>query len=378
MTQISDYIERAAKRTGFKRHRYLEKNMPTQSSNIVTIPLFADMRSTFDLSLFLLNHYKKCNPDKYVILCSWPGWSDLFPFVDEYWTIDDESLLKKLALEAGNVYNYSNLATELGRSLTEVLNIITVSDIKKLFYNGFTAEYKNSLGGSTRFLPELSSFNRVPGNIKTQVEKNLGKMVVIHPVYKVRSWQNGKVSYLNLNRDFWHALTKHLIVHDLIPVVYQDWFTYDLSKDFNDQCIYLTSKNISEILTVIRQVGCVLDVHSGASRLALAARVPYLSVTERAVFVNDKDSELEYFGNDGIKRSYIYSFATMLMYGNEDDWKLSLMDHIIIKLRQLISEIDFNKLPTTQQSFSTISTEKIHERKQRRTGAIFLNKSKQL
>ena len=82
MTQIAEYIQRAADRTKHKRLSYIEKNMPTAADNVYAIPFYGDVSSTFILSSLLLKTYKEKNKGKYLILCSWPGFQDLFHSTD--------------------------------------------------------------------------------------------------------------------------------------------------------------------------------------------------------------------------------------------------------------------------------------------------------
>ena len=55
--------------------------------------LFPDMRSSCVASALLLKRYREeIKGSKYFILVSWPGFGGLFPFVNEYWEVSDESL----------------------------------------------------------------------------------------------------------------------------------------------------------------------------------------------------------------------------------------------------------------------------------------------
>ena len=47
----------------------------------------------------------------------------------------------------------------------------------------------------------------------------------------------------------------------------------------------------------MRMTGCVLDVFSGISKLALAARTPFIYVDDRARYVSLKEVELDDIGN---------------------------------------------------------------------------------
>lgn len=375
--EVSDYIRRAAQRTGYKREFFVEKNMPTVPSNVLAIPFYGDMRSTFLLSSFLLKSMKGLLKDKYLILCSWPGMRGLFPYVDEYWTIEDESVSKTLATEANNFYNGTSLATDLTRGLAEVLDVWTAKDIKTYYDRGFTQKYWDSFGEVKRFLPEVPSASKIAADFKIQMERRSEPKVVVYPATKMRTWQQGKTVTAPVPKEFWSTLIERLIGDGYLPVVYQNWFTYDMSRDFADKCIYLVPKSISDVLAAFRYVGCVLDVHTGISRLAISARCPYLSVTERQSFVEDRDYEIDDLSCDGLPRQYIFGFSTHLMTGGPSDWNVSIIDNIMVRLKEFLPTLKGAALPSTNESFETVPYDKVRQRKAKRLGVAFINSSKQ-
>lgn len=97
MSSVVDFLKRAADRNGFNRDRFEERKIPNDFSDICILPFFGDIRSLFLLSSFLLNPFKNnFKSSKYFILASWPGFQTLFPYVDEYWSLDDFSQVKKI------------------------------------------------------------------------------------------------------------------------------------------------------------------------------------------------------------------------------------------------------------------------------------------
>jgi hypothetical protein len=374
MIDVADYIKRAAHRTGYKREFYVEKNIPTQPSNVIVIPFYGDLKSTFLLSSFILKQYKEKNADKYIILCSWPGMSGLFPYVDEYWSIEDESTTRTLATESNNFYNESNLSIELTRNLAEVLNIVTCKDLKEYYFNGFTQKYLKEFGGIKRFFPEVPSSNKISTNFKLQMEQKVGPKIIVYPTMRVKSHHNGKTLSLPLLKDFWVSLIERLIENGFVPVVYQNWFTYDMSRDFVDRCIYLVPRDITDVLAAFRYADCVLDVHNNVSRLAIAARCPFLSVTERPIFIRDKDYEVDDLCCDGLPKRYIFSSSLFILSGTSEDWTISILNHIMAKLKEFVPALQGAILPSTNESYELVSHQKIRQRNARRMGAAFLQK----
>ncbi len=377
MADTSEFLKRAAQRTGLKREFFLEKNIPTEPSNVLAVPFFGDLRSTAILSTFLLPRIKEIHPNKYVVLCSWPGFNGLFPYVDEYWSLTDNSGLTTLASEANSFYNTSNLATELTRGLFEVLNIQTSKDFLLWYNKGFSQKYWEDFKTIQRFRPEVLSSSVIPADLRSQLEKRRGRKVVVFPTKKMRSWQQGRTINMPAQKDFWVSLIERLLEEGFEPVIHQNWFTYDMSPDFTDRCMYLVTKSVAETLAAFRTIGCVLDIHSGISRLAQAARCPYVVVTERASYIEDKDHELDDLCGLDVPKQYVFSFSTMLMTGTAGEWKVSLLDELMVRLNQFVSNIDLTKLPSTSQEFEPVSYDVVRTRTARRAGMRFIKTSKQ-
>jgi len=376
MSEISEYIKRAASRTGFKREFFVEKKMPTEPSNVYVLPFFGDLRSTFILSSLILKNFKDANPDKYLILCCWPGMQSFFPYVDEYWTIEDESLVKGLATNANNLYNDSNVAAELTKSLAEVLNIITTRDLAKYYDKGFTKKYWDDFGEITRFLPEVPSASFISKDFKTQLTSREGTKIVVYPSTRMQSWQKGAITQLPVQQEFWVAMINRLIKDGYVPIVYQNWFTYDMSKEFEDRCLYLVPRTTSDLIAALREIGILLDIHTGVSRLAIAARCPYLAATERQIYIENKDYELDDLCAASLPRQYIFSFSTQLMVGTPEEWEISILSNIMKRLKEFIPEIKKEDLPSTLGSYEPVSCLSVRTRKSKRLGSAFIRSSK--
>jgi hypothetical protein len=372
MSDTADFLKRAALRSGFQRKFYIEKNIPTNPSNIIAVPFFGDLKSCFILSSLILKSYKEANPEKYIILCSWPGIQCFFPYIDEIWAFEDESLLKNLALNVNNFNNDSNLSVDLTRGLIEVLNVFTVKDILNYYNKGFTKKYWEDFGKIKRFLPEVPSANLISSDFKNQILSRNGQKIVVYPSSKIKSWQGGKSIWMSVSKEFWIALLEKLIKEGYEPVLYQNWFTYDMSKDFADKCLYLVSKDISDVLAAFRHIGMVLDVHTGISRIAIAARCPYIAVTERKIYVEEKDFEIDDLCATDLPRQYIFSFSTQLMVGNNYDWEVSILGNILSRIKFFMPKIEQKLLPSTSTSYESLSYDKVMERKSKRMGSKFI------
>lgn len=373
MTTTSDYLKRAAERTGYQREAYIERNMPTSPSNVVALAWYGDMASTAIFSSLILKTWMKNHSDKYLILCSWPGYQDLFPYVHEFWSIPDESVSKTLALGANNFYNESQMYVSLTRSLIEVMNVMTIKDFGAYYKNGFTRQYWDEFKSMMRFLPEVPSDSMLNRNFAAKLDYNKNN-VLLYPTTKLRSWQRGQQVYLPVGKPFWIALTDRLLEAGYHPVLYQNWNTYDLSPDYLDRCLYLVPRNMRDVLAAMHAIGMVLDVYSGISKLAALARTPFVCVDERARFVESQD-----YAFDDLccqtQRQYLFSFATMLMAGGVDDWKNSILDNIVARINK--SYLDKESRAATNESYVEVSYDAVRERKIRNLGLRFISQERQ-
>lgn len=376
MSDVAGYIKRVAEKLKYNREAFVERNIPTDASNVLAMSYYGDLPSTFVLSSFLLKRYKELYKNKYLILCSWPGFRGFFPYVDEYWYVNDDSVHESLALGADFIYNGSTMAKDLGQGLLECMNTLNYRDLREYYAKGFTTKYWEQFCEVKRYLPSVPSETILSEGFRKQIDCLKGKKILVHPVRRMRSWQRGKTFYVSVPREFWAVLLDALLEDGYSPVIYQNWFTYDMSRDFTDRCAYLVSRNISDILSAIRYIGLVLDVHSGVSRLAIAARTPYLAVDERLRYIEERDYVIDDLSCGDLPRSYVFSFATYFLTGGSREWKTSAIDTILARLKDFVLTASKTGWGETAESYLPVSYDVIKTRKARRLGVHFIKSSK--
>ena len=375
MSLVNDFIQRSADRIGYNRIFAVAKNLPTTPSNVVAVPLYGDIRSIFIASSLLLKSYKEANPDKYIIVCSYQGFEGLFPYVDEYWSLKDEESSKLLSVDIENSFNKGKMYAELQKSIIECMNVLTPSDLQKWYSSGLTRDYFSDFKEVKRYLPEVPSSNSLSSRITRFYEENKGPKVILYPTTKLWSWQKGKNVHLPISKDFWDAIINVLIESGFVPVLYQNWQTYDMSGDFLNKCIYVVPRNVTDVLAAMRYTGLVLDIHSGISRLAVASRTPFVSVDERMRFIQEKEYEIDDLCCS-TPRKYIFSFSTMLMAGDVNNWRDSIIDNVVVQLNSMLSNEDRSLWGSTNESYETVSYDTVRERKSKRLGLSFISSSK--
>lgn len=364
MTEIPEFIKKIAEKTGFRRERYVEKNMPTSHDNIAVILFYGDMRSEFVMSTLLLHRLKDLYASKYLILCSWSGHAGLYPYVDEYWSPIDEGLINSLANGAIGFDNQEKdkvLFQE--RQLNRYLeNVIKLDD--KYYDHGFTKVFFDDFKWIVYNLPSIPSskieFNRL-------LAQKSGYKVLLHPVKYSRSWRQGRESLVKLPIEFWYNLVNKLCDKGFSPIVYQDYFTYDISPELEGKCVYVTG-DIMEALAAMRTTGCVLDVFSGVSRWASVARTPFVACAERRLYNEVKEYELDCLCNGNLPFKYIFYFPTLIEAGHWNE----LISNVVSKLEEFIPSLDRDKFPSTAESSVVCPYSLVKVKKQKKLGTKFI------
>lgn len=359
MENIVEFMKRAADKTGFVREKYIESNLPTSYSNIIVILFFGDQKAELVLSSLLLHRYK--DPRKYYVICSWAGHAGFFPDADEYWSIKDISCLKQAARTA---LGFNNSDDPKLISYEQLLNryfenVISAKEFEKYYFNGLTAEFFNSFKNIVYKLPALPS-TRIDGKLLSKSKK-----VVVCPSHVMKCWRRGKVENMSCKQDFWQNLLESLLENNYLPVVYQDCSTYDLSPHFANSCVFRSDIKILDLFADMRATGCVLDVFSGFSHWAVAARTPFLTCTERQLYVSTKEYELDDIYS--VPHQYIFSFTTMLNGRNSKD----LIDNIIVRLDDFLPTLDQKNWLSATELSVVVPYSKIRDRKAKRLGARF-------
>ena len=288
----------------------------------------------------LLHRYKEQDkPSKYLIFCSWPGFSCFFPYVDEYWSIQNDC--KKIYENSTGFYNKNELICQYYRNLNQYFEDVTNLDSQfAVYYNrGLTNDFWNKYKRSKLFLPAIVSSAYLNKDFTREfVEKN-GYKVLVYPSMYINSWNNNQSNIRSISKDFWSHLIKKLISENFVPVVCKSFLTYDLSGEFNQSCIYFSETDINKVLTIMRMSGCVLDIFTGISRYALAARAPFVCVDERAKYVGLKEYEIDDLCGLNLPKKYIFSFSTIIDGGTAPSWDADILNLVVMKLKIFYQEL---------------------------------------
>lgn len=374
MLNVIEILERAAERANLSRTRYIERDIPTTVSAVTLMPFFGDLRSTFMLSSFLLKRYKEVVKDsRYFILVSWPGHEGFFPYVDEYWTVQDESILPKLFSNAKGLRNESELITLMHRNLNYFFEDVVGFESLESYYDcGFTEKFFEDFETVRSFLPAVPSSTILGEGFNHKLASAPGYKIFVYPVRNFETWHQGRLRTQKVRKEFWLHLIERLLKEGFVPVVYKNFLTYDISPDLANDCIHFWEPNILKVLAAVRATDCVLDIFSGVSKWALAARCPFLSCKERAIDSNLKDYELDDLCSVGLPREYIFSFPTIIEGGDKRVWDDNLVNNIIVKLSSFVPRIDKNALPPTSEFDEIVPYENVRKRRMKKLGTKFI------
>lgn len=366
-------LKKAAEKTGLTRVRYKERNMPTSVEGVTIFPFFGDNRSSFVLSSLLLRRIKEeAKSSKYFILVSWPGHEGLYPYVDEYWQVDDESMLEKLKSGVEGFSNLSSVFTFMVRDLNQYFyEVMTSKDLVPFYDNGLTKEFFE------RFKHVKVSLPSIPpaASIGVEFARTLGQKeskVFVYPSKETFSWKMGQAHAERAPKEFWISLLEFLHSGGFFPVVYTDAFSYDLSSDFNKDCLHIKSLDLLKSFSIMRSCGCVLDIFSGVSRYALAARVPFVCLDERAKFNGLKDYEINDLCGRGISKEYIFGFGTLIQGGDRAVWRSNMFDHLSVKLKKIYETMDRDSWPSSAEYNEIVPYDTVRKKKNKKLGARFI------
>jgi len=363
---IQEFVSRAAHQTGFERERYVEANLPTITSKIIVILLLGDFRAQAVFSSLLLHAYlKKSVEKKYVILCSWPGQAGLFPYVDEYWSITDTHSLRDLSQK---VLGFENTDEKFGiyaRSLRRYFEaVLTPEDFEHLYDLGFTENYFKAFGDLVCFYPSVPTANL---ELQKKLNERPSPKVFIYPARTGQAWYEKQILF-KFNQDFWAELCQLLVSNHIVPVVYQNYSTFEVDSFFGDKCIYTTDRNWLNILSIMRSCNCVLDILSGVSRFAFLARSPSLVCDDRQRYFSTKDYELLDLIGREIPCRYIFSWPTMIESGNYKE----VLEQIVNVLMPYLAKIRNYELPSPAEYYVPVSYDLVKEKKSKRLGMKFV------
>lgn len=372
MITTVDVIKKAADQCGFKRIKYNNNDIPTDISNVTILLFFGDIKYTFLASSLLMKRFKEeSKGSKYFILCSWEGCQGLFPYVDEYWELSDLNNYKLINNNCDMLNNSSEAINGYKRLLNGYFNEVLDSSVFEEYYNnGFKQEFFNRYKNIKRYLPSIPSSILLGNDFNKRINDNKNK-VLIYPTTHVNDWHNGKYEKLHVLDIFWDNLIEKLLNESIVPVVYQDFRTYDLSSKYYDKCIFLKNNDIMNILSGIRSTGLVLDLFNGISKYAIAARCPYLLCVDRSVYNHVKEYEIDILCGNEIPRDNFYVFPSICHESNKNNWNSTLFDSIVLKLKSLFN-ISKNDIPSPIEVDDIVKYELARKEKVKKMGTRFI------
>lgn len=372
---VSGLLRKAAEKCGFNRERFEEKKIPTDPANISVMPFFGDIRSLFVLSSILLNRYRlEDKGSKYFVLASWPGFQALFPYVDEFWGIADEQIGKKMYSESCQFRNKSSLTASYYRNLNQYFfeDVSLAEDVFKSYYHqGIKDDFWKKYKHVRRTLPGLQS-SAVLKDFNRDLMNQAGFKVFVYPTMYIQTWSLGDVKQIAIKKDFWVHLCNRLVKEGFVPVIYRGFLSHDIAADLTDNCVYVSDPDIGKALAAMRATGCVLDIFGGISRLAIAARTPFLAVEDRSRYAAMRDYEIDDLCGNKLAKQYIFGFPTIIEGGIKESWDYNIVNSVIARLNLFLPGLDRDSWPLTGESTEIIPYDTVRKKKLKRMGTRLL------
>lgn len=378
MFDVSNIIKRAAEKTNFRRVRYLDRNLPTGIDGITIMPFFGSVRASFILSNLLLRRIKEeSKASKYFILASWPGMEGLFPYVDEYWSLEDPATIDKLQRGISEFDNTTVPYTLMVKNLNHwFFDQMLPTELNSYYDNGFKDEFFERFRHVKTSFPAVPSVGILGADIARIFSKHERK-VFIYPTKEVPVWRFGRDERITISKSFWVAFLKRFIEEGYYPVVYKNYFTHDLSVEVPEKCFHFWNDDILRVLAVMRASNCVVDIFSGISRMAIMARSPFVALDERNRYNGKKEFEIDDLCARNIPREYIFGFATLLESDDTSQWKNNIFDPLLAKLDKFLPSFDRDLLPTTSELYEIVPYDNVRKIKTKKLGSRFIKVSKE-
>lgn len=364
------FIHRVAERTGSVRVRYEDDKVPDDPSRVVAIPFFGDMRSAFILATYLAHRIKERQPRSYLVVCSWPGLETLFPYADEFWTVRDRGSLPGMADAAIGFFNRGDKANSVTRLFNQNADrVVDAVELSSYYENGFRSKFWDEFSGVVRHLPPIPPLNTLSKTFRTDLDQKKGRKVVIYPARYAHVWDRGQLFRIPVPIDFWTSLVEALIGRDIMPVSFQDNFTYDISPRFATRCMYLVEPHVTANMAGMRAAGCVLDVHSGVSRLAIGASCPFLFSDERQRFAGEREYEIDDLTCETLPRRYIFSRG-LYTQANPEMVVVDLVGH----LDGFLGWLEGRQAPELRSGYEDVSFDRVRRMRERKSGVHFIRR----
>lgn len=373
MFNVVEILNKCCSNLNLKRVVYNNNKVPTSIENIVIFPFFGNIRSSFILSSLLLRRIKEeFKSSKHFILLSWPGYESLFPFVDEYWTIEEESVLEKFRFNIDGFSNKASYYSLLIRSLNEYFyEIMTDRNLLDFYDNGLKKEFFDRFKHVKVNFPTVNSSSFLGVDFARHISSKDFK-VFIYPSIEIDYWKMGRCEKIRSDKEFWITLIRRLIFEGYYPVIYRDLFCYDTSLEVNENCLHFWDKDIAKVMATMRATGFVLDFFSGISRLAICSRTPFLMFDERNRFNSLKEYEIDDLCARELLKDYIFSFPTIISGEDKNSWSNNLLESVVSKLNKTIPFLNRDSWPSTAESNKIVPYDFVRKNKIKKFGSRFI------
>ena len=334
---VSDFLKITSKKLNFNREKYIEKNIPSNFDQITVLFNLGDLRNTLSLSSMILPKFRKETKSlRYFIVFSYPGFSSLFPYADEFWSFDQENFLRIYNSSLG-LDNFNSLKTIYLRHFNENFReVIKSESFNDIYDHFFLKRYWEKNKNIRIILPQIiNSYSSNDVFVEKYSNINTNRKIFIFPNKTMQIIRKGKLTYEEIKVEFWINLIKKLLNNNISVICVKHPLTHDISSHFIDEknILFFNEIDLNQIMSLMRMSECVFDFFSGISRLAIAARTPYILADERIRYFNYKEYEFEDVVGESLYGDRFFIFADLLNANN--DLYSNIASNIISKIDKI-------------------------------------------
>jgi hypothetical protein len=245
-------------------------------------------------------------------------------------------------------------------------DVINGAFFSTYYNNGFTAKFFSDMKDIEYYLPSIPSPSI---NVAKRISHS-NYSVFLCPSTHVKMWRHGREEDVGVGVNFWESIINTLLHEGILPIIWINPSSYDMSTVFGEKCVYITDSNILSVMSAIRASSCLLDICSGTSKFAIMARSPFLHADVRQRYFATKEYEIDDLCSKNIPKEHVFLFNNAI----DIDWNYALMQ-VMVKLKQFLPKIDRTVLMSTSEMDDVLLYDDVRRKKNRKVGLHFIKVS---
>jgi hypothetical protein len=280
MSDINEFLARAAERCGFTRETYSTELIPKTHDKIIVIPFFGNTRGEFIFSSLIFPRLMESSfSNRYVIVATHAERAFLYNQASEVWGVQGEDMIdnieEKSDLFTGNI----NFENQFIRSLNRFFpNVYNSEELNKYYKNGLTNFYFSNFGGGKIWYPAVPP---IKSDMNHYILSASHPVLIVPNIHSIDVDKADRIARNIMPPEIYVSLCNRLVTEGFSPVVWRGPNCYDLSRELSGKAFFLVNRSLAGAIAAARGCGFVLSLFDDSYAIAYLARVPFLSVQSR-------------------------------------------------------------------------------------------------